>query len=129
MCKAFEMSAAYVYTTNSDLVERTVDDVRRVKIDGGFVLFRGRKKRTLLAMSEHSFRAAWRSDAVRVTASGPQPIEIEVNDRAIELVGVEEIDVVQGEFGTSSYYVLRGDDDLPIAVLSSGAVPEIAAAR
>ena len=87
--QGFEMSAAYVYTTNSDLVERTVVDVRSVRIDGGFVLFRGRKKRTLLAMSEHSFGAAWRSDAVRTADGDAEAVEIEVNDRAIELVGVD----------------------------------------
>lgn len=125
------MSTAYVYTTNSDRVERTIDDVRRVKLDGGFVLLRGRKKRTLLAMSEHSFRAAWRADAVRVAPSGASSVAIEVNDRRVELAGVEEIDVEQSEFGVSSYYVLRGDgdDDLPIAVLSSTAVREIAGVR
>ena len=60
MCEAVEMSAAYVYATRDDPVEHTVTDVERVKVDNGVIVFRGRKKRTLLVMNEHTL---WRPGA------------------------------------------------------------------
>ena len=130
MCEAVEMSAAYVYATRDDPVEHTVTDVERVKVDNGVIVFRGRKKRTLLVMNEHTFMAAWRADSVRMDPGGERALAVEVNLRQINLVGVDNVEVETSKYLPTSYYVLGGDDDdLPIAVLSSTGYRTIAAVQ
>jgi hypothetical protein len=119
------MSTSYFYVTANDPVQRRVDGVERVTLDGGFVLALGSKKRVLLAMSESSLVAAWQEES---STAASHVVDL-VSGTSLRLSKVRDVEVRSNEFGLIDVIILSGkDDDLPIALVAGAQFSQIRAA-
>jgi hypothetical protein len=116
------MGQTYSYLTQGDQIAHTVHDVERVKIRRGSVLLLGRKDTTLMAISEHTMIALWRS----VETKGDRYVISLQSHQPVEVGGVKGIDTERDKLGRASSMILEAkDDDLPAAVVSASRVLSI----